>query len=97
MDVETVHAEREELGPPLTSGWLCVPSGTAPTRRDPGDGRLVEIAIWSAPSTPMEPHVWRAWLFIEGHAEFDPPRRVLGATPLQCLLIAFSVIDRFAE
>ena len=93
---EDIQREATLLGSPLAAGFLFVRTGgtTAVNLRH---GKVVEVAVWAPPAEAFEPHTWRGWLFIEGHPEYDPPRRILGATPFQPIHIAFTVIEAYAS
>ncbi len=91
MSHEDLHAPHSSLGPPLVQGKVEIVGSD-------GSRRSVEVAVWGAPDAPWEGAItWRGWLFIAGHSDYDPPRRVLGGSRFQVVFLAFDVIRRFCD
>lgn len=83
IDDEDEHASTSDLGPPWVNGQICVADVT------------LEVAVWKPPDNAWEEGTWRGWLFIEGHPVYDPPRRVLGASRLQPIVLAFAALHQY--
>ena len=77
----------------LVDGWGFFPNKGHERDRAPNasHGTFRRLTVYNAVSRGDDE--WGAGLYIEGHQDYDPPREVTGASALQALAIAFSVIS----
>ena len=85
--------------PVLVEGWVFFPDPGHERIRAPevGRGRWARVAVYTSAPSESHPDTHHAGLFVEGHPDYDPPRRIIGATPMQALELSFRALTRVVE
>lgn len=76
------------MRPPDHEGWL-VPSAER--------GGPLRVRVWEAPTEPAAEEEWHAHLYVEGLEGYDPPRAIVGGSPVQATTLAFAQLHRLAR